>query len=64
MNDGSQHSIIEAESLNFKGRGLRNCRQDSVNAFNELAHFSTNTKRGDESHVDRGKFPEVNCRQC
>ena len=35
-----ESSVVEAESLNFENRGLRNCRWNSLNTVTELAHFS------------------------
>lgn len=35
-----ESSVVEAESLNFKDRGLRNCRQKSLNTVTKLVHFS------------------------
>lgn len=35
-----ESSVVEAESLNFENRGLRNCRLNRLNTVTELAHFS------------------------
>lgn len=42
--------------IEFKDTGLRNCREESLNALNELAHLSTNTKGVTNLMWTRGGF--------